>query len=272
VTPLPLERTHLARHDLDWLPPSYRAVRWGVAGAVWTGIFGAVGVLLAFSKFQVIVYGKGLAALAAGGYFAGDRAARAVLRGRLRKLAEGAVDLSRLPAEPDGELVHVEGRIRARQTLPSLIGSEPVVWRRASFGLGESRLIHEAATDFWIVAEKGEPVLVEVADARLLISDPRGEWFSDGHEVTQRIESLPLPPELARTLARRQQRRQKGQNVPRVRVGERALRDGDRVEIVGYKSRTIDPTIAARLERDTPYRATLRSGRALPLLIAPIDR
>ncbi|HEX6838267.1 MAG TPA: dihydroxy-acid dehydratase, partial [Polyangia bacterium] len=47
------------------------------------------------------------------------------------------------------------------------------------------------------------------------------------------------------------------------------LRDGDVVEIVGYKSRTVDPTVATRLERDTPFRATLKGGRNLPLIIAP---
>ena len=54
------------------------------------------------SHVHFFVFGKGIAVLAAGGYVAGDRAARSVLRGRLRKLAHGGVDLSRLPAEADG--------------------------------------------------------------------------------------------------------------------------------------------------------------------------
>jgi hypothetical protein len=45
---------------------------------------------------------------------------------------------------------------------------------------------------------------------------------------------------------------------------------GDEVEIVGYKTRTIDPTLAGRLPREAPLRATLRSGRELPLLVAPV--
>jgi hypothetical protein len=266
---LALERTHLAKHDLDWLPPRYRAVRWGVAGAVWTGIFGAVGALLAFTKFQAIVYGKGLAALAAGGYFAGDRAARAVLRSRLRKLAEGAVDLSRLPAEPDGELIHVEGRVRARTSLPSLTRSQPVVWRRVAFSFGETRVVHEAAVDFLLVAEGSEPVLIEVGQARLLVSDARGEWYGADDPVTQALEALPLPPELGRAMQRRAQQRARNRKVPRTRAAELCLRDGDTIEVLGYKSRVIDPTVATRLERETPFRATLRGGKALPLLIAP---
>ena len=54
-----------------------------------------------------------------------------------------------------------------------------------------------------------------------------------------------------------------------MRVAEIVLRDGDDVEILGYKSRTIDPTVATRLERDTPFRATLKGGKSFPLLIAP---
>jgi hypothetical protein len=269
VSSFALERTHLAKHDLDWLPPGYRAVRWGVAGTVWTGIFGAVAALLAFTKFQALVYGKGLAALAAGGYFAGDRAARAVLRGRLRKLAEGEVDLSRLPAEPDGELIHVEGRIRARTSLPSMTQAQPVVWRRVAFSFGEMRLVHEAAVDFLLVADGSEPVLIEVGQARLLASDPRGEWYAADHPVTRALEELPLPDELTRTMLRRSQQRARQRRVPRTRAAERCLRDGDAVEILGYKSRVIDPTVTTRLPRETPFRATLRGGKALPLLIAP---
>jgi hypothetical protein len=267
------ERTILAKNDLDWLPPGYRAVRWTVAGTVWTGIAGLVGAMLAFSKFQVIVYGKGLAALAAGGYFAGDRAARAVLRGRLRKLAEGAVNLSRLPAEPDGELVHVEGRVRARQSLqPMILGQEPAaVWRRVTFTMGETHVVHEAGVDFQIVADGSEPVIVETGQARLLTGNPKQHWFGEGSGVVPALEALPLPPVLARTLQRRNQLRARGNKVPRVRAGEFCLRDGDLVEVLGYKARTVDPTVAARLERETPFRATLRGGHALPLLIALKD-
>ena len=41
------------------------------------------------------MWGKGLGVLFAGGYYAGDRAAKAVLRRRLAKLAHGDVELSR---------------------------------------------------------------------------------------------------------------------------------------------------------------------------------
>lgn len=256
-----MKRTHLAKHDLDWLPPSYRAIRWIVAGGLWSGMFGGLIALMIVSHVHVFVFGKGLAVLAAGGYVAGDRAARGVLRGRLRKLATGAVDLSRLPAEADGELVHVAGKVRA-------LHGAPEVYRRVVFSFdGQTRVVHESAENFWLVGD-GEPVLVEVEDARLL-ADGDTRSLPSEDPLVRDLETMPLPAELQRTLAHRAKRRDKGKKLNKVRLSEFVLRDGDAVEIVGYKSRTIDPTVAMRMERDTPFRATLKGGRNLPLLIAP---
>jgi hypothetical protein len=265
-----LERTHLGRHDFDWLPPQYRAIRWTVAGGIWTGMVAGVAALSWFAHFNIAVFGKGLAVLGTGGYVAGDRAARAVMRGRLRKLAQGAIDLKRLPSEPDGELVHVVGKVRMRTPLSGLVATgERAVYRRVLISLDTYRIVHEAAEDFWIVDGGGEPVLVDTGEARLLVPDGTPRWYAPDSEVAQAVEALPLPPELERTMQRRAARRLKGKKLARLRVAETLLRDGDVVEVVGYKSRTIDPTVATRLERDTPYRATLRGGKSLPLLIAP---
>ncbi|MCA1664062.1 MAG: hypothetical protein LC659_07325, partial [Myxococcales bacterium] len=132
---------------------------------------------------------------------------------------------------------------------------------------GTTRVVHETAEDFWLVGD-GEPVLVEVEDARLL-SDGEAQTLPSEDARVRDLESMPLPSELERTLAQRAKRRAKGKKVNKVRFAEFVLRDGDAVEIVGYKSRTIDPTVAMRMERDTPFRATLKGGRNLPLLIAP---
>jgi len=50
--------------------------------------------------------------------------------------------------------------------------------------------------------------------------------------------------------------------VPNAAGSEQLLRDGDTVEVVGYRARTVDPTMAARLPRETPIRAALQ-GAAL---------
>lgn len=256
-----MQRTHLYKDDLDWLPPSYRAIRWTVAGGIWTGLIGGVAALSFISHVYIWAFGKGLAVLAAGGYVAGDRAARGVLRGRLRKLASGAVDLKRLPSEADGELVHVTGKVRA-------LGGDPVVYRRTVFSFdGATRLVHETGEDFWLVGD-GEPVRVEVADARLL-ADGKRETISGYSGRALELEALAAPHLNDRTLQQRARRRDKQKQVGDVRVADYELRDGADVEIVGYKSRTIDPTVAMRMERDTPFRATLKGGRALPLLIVP---
>jgi hypothetical protein len=259
-----MERTHLERRDLDWLPPQYRAIRWTVAGTVWTGIFGGLAALIAATHGHgFIMFGKGLAVLAAGGLVAGDRAARRVLRGRLRRLAHGAVDAARLPAEVDGELVHVVGRVRSHgQELTGIVDGKPAVWRRVLFGFdGGRRMVHEAAVDFWLVGDAGEAIAVETSEARLLVPDGDGTWYRDGEPVAAAAAAL-VPPELQRHVPKPRRKKKW-----RVRVAEVVLRDGDAIEVLGYKSRTIDPTVSTRLERDTPYRASLRGGRALPLLV-----
>ena len=212
-----MERTHLLKHDLDWLPPGYRAVRWVVAGGLWTALVGGVVGLGIIAHVPVYAFGKGLAVLAAGGAVAGDRAARGVLRGRLRKLARGAVDLSRLPPEPDGELVHVTGRVRA-------LGAESAVYRRVVFSFdGQTRVVRETAQDFWLVGE-GEPVLVEVADARLLADGKATTLPSEDPRVLE-LEALPLPSQLqAHARVSRQAARQGQEARQGARGRDRAAR------------------------------------------------
>jgi hypothetical protein len=69
---------------------------------------------------------------------------------------------------------------------------------------------------------------------------------------------LSLPAD-AQKAVRRQWRR-------RVKASEYLVADGDSVEILGYKTRMVDISVE-RMERETPFRATLRSGKELPLLI-----
>jgi hypothetical protein len=267
---LPLERTHLGRDDLDWLPPSWKAVRWTVAGSIWTGLGVATAATIAFGKIQPYFYGKAIAALAAGGFYAGDRVARAALRRRLSKLARGAIDLQRLSREADGELIHVRGRVHARATVPGLVTGGAAVYRRMLFTIGGVRLVHEAAVDFSLVDGSGEAVTVLAADARLLAPEPRLKRLE--HSVVEQLGLLPLPPGSRAELTRWNERRARGKRVQAIEGGEVLLTDGAAVEVVGYKTRIVDPSVASRLERDTPMRATLRSGRELPLIISPGGR
>ena len=54
------------------------------------------------------------------------------------------------------------------------------------------------------------------------------------------------------------------------RLGDHTLRVGDRIEVLGWKNRTIDRSMAERLDRQEPVRIVLRAGRSLPLLIIPM--
>jgi hypothetical protein len=266
-----LQRTHLRRRDLDWLPPSLKAVRWAVAGTIWTGMVGGVAALSVASGGHVNggLIGGTAKGLVLGGLYGGDWVARTVLRRRLAKLAHGQVELSRLKQEPDGELVHVRGRVKARAELSGLLDEHaPTVYRRVQLALDQLEIVHESAVDFTLVDESGEIVLVQVEGARIVVPGPKLiKRLEQAQE--ERLLTLPLPKEAQRWLDRRAKRQRKGKSLPRMAAGEFLLRDGDEVEVVGYKSRVVDASVEARLERETPMRATLRSGRALPLILSP---
>jgi hypothetical protein len=125
-----LDRRYLEKNDLDWLPPSYRALRWGVTGTVWSVLGGCAVALSSFAHFHAWLFFKTLSVTAGGAYVAGNRATRAVLRAPLARLAHGQVDLARLHGEPDGELVHVTGRVRALARVEGLLSAEAACYRR----------------------------------------------------------------------------------------------------------------------------------------------
>jgi hypothetical protein len=266
-----VERNHLYKRDLDWLPRSYKIVRWTTTGAVWTAAAAAAGTLGA------VLHSGGAGSVAysvvIGGLLVGDSAARALLRNRLSKLAHGQVELSRLKQEADGELVHVRGRVRARTDLPGVLDDGTrCVYRRVQFAIHPlnqaQRSVHEAAVDFALVDETGESIIVEVEGSRLVASEPKLARVEQPAAV-ERLLSLPLPKEFDRWRAKRAERIAKGKQPARALAGEFLLRDGDAIEVVGYKNRRVDVTVDSRLERDTPMRATLRAGRELPLILSP---
>jgi len=186
-----LFHTHLTSEDLDWLPRRFAAIRWTVTGGVWTG-FAAVSAAIMWGSYDPLVL-KILPFMAGGAYLAGDWLARSVLRSRLRKLAHGAVDLTRLPAEPDGELVHVVGRVQVRKPLAPFIDTRRATYRRVVYRVGRYRLVHEAAEHFWLTTDDGEPVLVEVERARLLALDNALTEYPGHDPIAMLLAMLPLP-------------------------------------------------------------------------------
>ena len=88
-------------------------------------------------------------------------------------------------------------------------------------------------------------------------------------EMLDVLATLPLPGSAKTMVDKLLKRRDKGKKVGVLMGGELMLRDGDEVFVVGSKTRVVDQTVAV-LERTTPMRATLRSGREMPLLISPV--
>src|SRR5262249_44818404 len=111
-----------------------------------------------------------------------------------------------------------------------------------------------------------EPVLIETEHARLLV--PTGKAIKVDARLEEAISALPLPERARHALEARKHWSELRKSINRMEIAEALLREGDAIEVLGYKSRSVDAKMAARLERDTPYRATLRGGKKLPLLIA----
>ena len=105
------------------------------------------------------------------------------------------------------------------------------------------------------------------AGAHLVAPEPKRAKIEG--ETAHSIFELTLDPQLRRNAD------SAGVRIGRadksvISAGEVVLRDGDEVEVVGVKTRSIDPTVEMRLMRDTPERATLRSGKELPLIVSPV--
>ena len=248
------ERTHPRSDDFDWLPGGWQVLRYALVGGSWTVM---VGGLLALSHWDPTTATIALTSGFSGGWYAGGRVARALMRRKVARLAHGQADLSRLKQEADGELVRVQGHVRASRALPGILG-DAGVYRRLHFNVANTWMVHEAGVDFSIVDDSGELALVHASGARLIASEPKMRTVDRATESA--VKSLPLPANVIGRL-----RRRTGWGT-KMRAGETLLRDGDRVTIVGYKSRVVDATVE-RMERETPMRAVLRRGKELPLLL-----
>jgi hypothetical protein len=268
-----VHRTLLYKHDLDWLPKSFKVLRWTVAGGVWTGMAALLGGVAVFTHGSSSgVIGSMAKGLFVGGLVAGDRTARSVLRRRLAKLAHGQVELSRLQHQADGELVHVRGRVRAREHGPGLLDANAqTVYRRVLMNFSEVRVVHEAAVDFELVDDKGESIIVEVEGAHLIAPELKLQRLQQNAPAIERLLKLELPEKTRYWQITRARKLAKGKKPPPVSAAEYLLREGDEVEVVGFKNRTVDVSVESRLARDTPLRATLRAGRELPLILSPAN-
>jgi hypothetical protein len=257
--PWPVDRVHLLADDLAWATPGIVGVQRAVATSLVVGA--TIPIALKFWAFVPVVLGVpravGPAALRVG-----NRRARALARRRLRRIRGG--DAGALLHRRDGELVKVRGRVRVHEPVIGLLDEAPAAYRRLEVALGTLQVIHEAATDFALVADDGAHIAVLAADARLLGVSAR-RYRLDGAQE-RRVLAQILRPHVTRELHRR------GIEHYETLATECLLRDGDEVEIVGYKTRIVDRSVDQRLMRDEPLRTALQSGSRRPLLIAPAGR
>lgn len=251
-----MQRTHLLAEDLDWMPRELKLGRWSVTGASWAGSVAAAGALTVASAGMLVH----LAALTgAAGVYAGGRLGRAFMLRRLERLARGRLDLVRVGQLEEGELAHVAGKVAAAETVSGVLHGVRGVYRRLVFRWRGRRYVHEAAVDFDVVDASGARVKIEVDDARLLLSTRK-----DTASYPPSLFAGPdLPPSLRAVLG--DDLRTGGRAVEAV---EFVLQPGTAVQVVGYKTETVDPTLGTRVGHDVPMRSALRSGR-VPLLITP---
>ncbi|MEO6951754.1 MAG: hypothetical protein ABI321_08065 [Polyangia bacterium] len=263
-----MRRLHFAKNDLDWLPKQYRYVRSVVIGGTWTVVGGGLLTAMVWGA-HFFVFGKGILAVGAAGHALGDRVSKSIVQRRLGKLARGDVDLAKLSNADDGELVHVRGVVRAHEQVPSLLGGAPGVYRRISANFGDVRTIEESAVDFQLVDAEGNAIGIETEGARWVVQETKKTKLTNA-EVLASFEGLELVRSFFSRRRDREARKKRLWAAHLVHASETMLRAGDEVEVVGYKSRQVDPTMADRMFRDTPMRATLRAGRDLPLIVSRV--
>jgi hypothetical protein len=251
-----LDRIERASRQYAWLPPSLRARRRLATGAVWAGAGVLLGgVLVAapplLGSWQLLL-GLGVA-----GGLVGDRVGTAMVRRHVARLAHGEVALARVGDEAEGALVHVRGRVRATDTLASVLHGVPGVYRRLVLRANGARWIHEAAVAFDVVDAQGVWIRVEPRGARLLA--PVAELIE---YPAHALAGERVTPSLLAVIAAHT-----GITIP---ASELVLRDGDEVELVGHKSQMAEVSGQGGSFREPPQRALLRSGNVLPLLVTPV--
>lgn len=269
TTPGTLSRTFLEKRELDWVPRELRRIRWLAAPAGVASVAAAAGGLLAvlpFAEAAAMLFSMGMYLGAGGigvGYLADRRVLRPIVRDRVRRLAGGELELRRLRASKDGELVHVRGTVKAGEKVASVLSPEVQgVYRRIRQNVDGTSVLHEDARDFWLVDGTGEQIRIEISESRLVAPAPQLPWREVDRptylELLDRVPEHVVP--MGKVLLQ--------SRTKMLHVGEILVADGAAVDLIGWKTRVPDFSIEERLARETPMRSTLRGGSSLPLLLS----
>jgi hypothetical protein len=208
----------------------------------------------------------------------------AIIRKQVKRVAVARAlpldDWDRLGEEPDGRVVSLVGWVRARTTLRYPLDGRPVVglalgcrtkikeyrsgaarsslmgwsfWRRVRVVYSIEQTYAgtmESVNDFELVDEQGRAIPIRVADGRLVgpantiiqASDLQGQMVISALDLPLAVE--PIGWDLL------------------------AVRDGDPVMVIGFKTTIVDGGEAGT--RQAPVRTAVASSPACPLLIYPI--
>jgi hypothetical protein len=264
-----MQRLHLAHDDTAWLPLGVRAAGSLYSLMAFLGITMIVAaVFVALWSIGVVWYGSLTLLAIPAAYRMRDGVARSAMRGRMRRLDRSAIALA-AAGERDGQLVRVRGRIRAQRRIPALLSKHEVVFRRMVFRIHGLEGVEESASDFLLDDDTGQPILILVEGARFVADDlPPKDWSPLAAPVVETLATLNPPPALADAISDWRIDAKLPDGLTNAAGSEQVLRDGDTVEVVGYRARTVDPTMAARLPRETPIRAALQGATTCPLLVS----
>jgi hypothetical protein len=266
-----VQRLHFADDDMAWLPLGVRAAGSLYALMAFLGITTIViAVFVVLWSVGVIWYGSiGLLAIPAA-YRMRTGVARSAMRTRMRRLERSAVSLA-AAGERDGQLVRVRGRIRAQRRIASLVDGQEVVFRRMVFRFHGLEAVEESATDFLLDDDTGEPILILVDGARFVADDalPK-DWKPLPAAVVEALAKLDPPQAVANAIEDWRIDAARPGGITGAAGSEQVLRDGDTIEVVGYRARVVDPTMSARLPRETPIRAALQGASTCPLLLTRV--
>ena len=116
----------------------------------------------------------------------------------------------------------------------------------------DGKWVHEAAVDFTRIDDKGAHIIIQSAGARWMVR-PRELVTYPG----ARFSADRVPREVSRLAGTR----------TTIDAYEQVLAIGTEVQIVGYKTASADVSGEVVDYRMPPQRATLRSGKDLPLVI-----
>jgi hypothetical protein len=187
---------------------------------------------------------------------------------RFEKVRRGEMRFEQLSNAQDGELCLVRGRVQAQHMVEGVAQAQRGVFRRTHIIVGHLPLVDEQAEDFSLIDHDGERITVDVSEARFDEPDPPFRMREDYN----RFAALPLPRGALNLLSFLETAPQRGRPPIYLFAAESMLEAGEEIDVIGYKSRVVDPTVVDRLARETPMRTILRGGQDLPVILSRVRR